>query len=121
MPSFWVPRPVFCRRDGRDQGAHGSFGIVAIANGGLLRGKIGAGVVAVRRGGGTHVFDTMNHLFQISEMIVPGSTYWNIGYGLNKGEVLNDTEGLANMRHLGSVIAWLGRAMAYGFLSCQPP
>lgn len=87
-------------------------GIVAIANGGLLRGKIGAGVVAVRRGGGTHVFDTMNHLFQISEMIVPGSTYWNIGYGLNKGEVLNDTEGLANMRHLGSVIAWLGQAMA---------
>jgi len=86
-------------------------GLVSIANGGLLRGKIGAGVVAVRRGGGTHVFDTMNHLFQISEMIVPGSTYWNIGYGLNKGEVLNDTEGLANMRHLGSVIAWLGKVM----------
>lgn len=87
-------------------------GYVAMANGGLLRGKIGAGVVAVRRGGGIHAFDTMNHFFHLSRMLVPGSTYWNLGYGLEPGAVANDAEGLNNMRHLGEVIAWLGDAVA---------
>ena len=61
-------------------------GMVGLANGGALAGKIGAGVVAVRRGGATHAFDTINHLFQISRMIIPGSTYWNLGYGREKEE-----------------------------------
>ncbi len=87
-------------------------GYVAFANGKLLRGKIGAAVVAVRRGGGIHVFDTINHMFMMSQMIVPGSTYWNLGFGLNKGEVSGDAEGLANMKNLGRTIAWLGAAMA---------
>lgn len=85
-------------------------GLVAVANGGLFRGKIGAAVVAVRRGGATHVFDTINHMFLMSGMIVPGSSYWNMGYGLNKGEVLGDQEALNNMRFLGETIAWLGKA-----------
>jgi multimeric flavodoxin WrbA len=50
-------------------------GFVALANGGAFSGKIGAAVVAVRRGGATHVFDTINHMFLISSMIVPGSLY----------------------------------------------
>ncbi len=87
-------------------------GYVAVANGGLLRGKIGAAVVAVRRGGATHVFDTINHMFLINSMIVPGSTYWNFGMGREKGEVLGDEEGLRNMTHLGQAIAWLGKAIA---------
>lgn len=87
-------------------------GYVALANGGLFRGKIGAAVVAVRRGGATHVFDTINHMFLMSSMIVPGSTYWNIGMGREKGQVLNDDEGLRNMEHLGNSIAWLGKATA---------
>jgi multimeric flavodoxin WrbA len=87
-------------------------GMVALANGRAFSGKIGAAVVAVRRGGGTHVFDTINHMFLMSQMIVPGSTYWNIGIGLDKKDVLNDSEGLANMTHLGKTIDWLGRAMA---------
>ncbi|SDB05217.1 Multimeric flavodoxin WrbA [Desulfonatronum thiosulfatophilum] len=86
-------------------------GLVSVANGGLLRGKIGAAVVAVRRGGGTHVFDTINHMFLMSSMIVPGSIYWNLGYGLHKGDVLQDEEGLRNMNHLGRTIAWLGKAV----------
>lgn len=86
-------------------------GMVSMANGCLLAGKIGAAVVAVRRGGATHVFDTMNHLFSISQMIVPGSTYWNMGYGLEPGKVADDAEGLRNMRHLGQAIDWLGKAM----------
>ncbi|ABA88353.1 flavodoxin, putative [Syntrophotalea carbinolica DSM 2380] len=86
-------------------------GFVALANGGAFSGKIGAAVVAVRRGGGTHVFDSINHMFQISSMIVPGSLYWNLGMGLDKGDVLKDDEALRNMNHLGQTIAWLGKAM----------
>ena len=87
------------------------LGLVAMAGGGLLRGRIGAAVVAQRRGGATHAFDTINHLFQISRMIVPGSTYWNFGVGLEAGDVLTDEEGQANMADLGAVIAWLGEAI----------
>src|SRR5664279_298335 len=86
-------------------------GLVAIANGGLFRGKIGAAVVAVRRGGGAHAFDTMNHMFLMSGAIVPGSTYWNLGFGLDKGDVEKDEEGLRNMADLGQTIAWLGKAI----------
>jgi multimeric flavodoxin WrbA len=87
-------------------------GFVALANGGAFSGKIGAAVVAVRRGGATHVFDSINHMFLISSMIVPGSLYWNLGMGLDKGDVLSDDESMRNMNHLGQTIAWLGKAMA---------
>ncbi len=84
-------------------------GFVAYANGNAFSGKIGAAVVAVRRGGATHVYDTINHMYQMSRMILPGSTYWNMGYGLDKKDVLEDQEGLDNMRHLGKSIDWLGK------------
>jgi multimeric flavodoxin WrbA len=86
-------------------------GYVAIANGRAFQGKIGAAVVAVRRAGATHVFDTINHMFLMNQMIVPGSTYWNLGIGRDKGEVAADTEGLNNMQNLGETIAWLGAAI----------
>jgi len=86
-------------------------GYVAYANDHAFSGKIGAAVVAVRRGGATHTFDTINHMFQMSRMILPGSTYWNIGFGHGKGEVREDQEGLANMRHLGQCIDWLGKSL----------
>jgi multimeric flavodoxin WrbA len=82
-------------------------GYVGLANGGLLRRKIGAAVSAQRRGGGVHVMDSINHLFLISEMIVPGSTYWNYGVGMAPGDVLDDTEGLNNIQNLGEQIVWL--------------
>jgi multimeric flavodoxin WrbA len=83
------------------------LGFVALANGGLLSRKVGAAVVAVRRGGATSVQDSINHMFLMSRVIVPGSTYWNMGYGLEKGEAGNDDEGLRNMKDLGETIAWL--------------
>jgi multimeric flavodoxin WrbA len=86
-------------------------GFVALANGNAFAGKIGAAVVAVRRGGATHAFDTINHMFQMSRMIIPGSSYWNMGYGLDKEDVRADEEGLNNMRHLGKTIDWLGKAI----------
>lgn len=87
-------------------------GYVTLSNGAQLRRKVGAGVVAVRRGGATHVFDTMNHFFQISQMIIPGSTYWNMGYGLTPGQVKEDEEGMRNMQNLGETMAWLLKALA---------
>jgi multimeric flavodoxin WrbA len=86
-------------------------GLVAVANGGTFAGKIGAAVVAVRRGGATHVYDTINHMFLMNGVIVPGSSYWNMGYGLNPGDVAGDGEAMRNMRHLGQAIAWLGKAV----------
>ncbi len=82
-------------------------GFVAVANGGLFRHKVGVAAVAVRRGGGIHAFDTINHLFQMSQMFLVGSTYWNLGFGLNKGDVMDDSEGLANMSDLGQSMAFL--------------
>ena len=87
-------------------------GFVAFVNGGLFQGKIGAAVVAVGRGGATHAFDSINHMFLMSRMLVPGSTYWNMGYGSNEKDVLNDSYGMENMNHLGRTIAWLGKATA---------
>jgi multimeric flavodoxin WrbA len=82
-------------------------GYVIRQNGNLLRHKVGAAVVAVRRAGAMHAFDTINHFFLINEMIVPGSSYWNIGIGRAKGDVERDAEGIETMRTLGRNMAWL--------------
>ena len=82
-------------------------GFVARANDDMFRRKAGAAVVAVRRGGAIHAFDTINHFFFISQMIVPGSSYWNVGIGLAPGDVKGDTEGRATMKTLGANMAWL--------------
>ena len=81
-------------------------GFVAIANGGKLNRKAGAAVVAVRRAGATHAFDTINHLFGISGMFTVGSTYWNVGMGLQAGDVKGDAVGLDTMKNLGQNMAW---------------
>jgi len=82
-------------------------GYVGRANGDLFRRKVGAAVVAVRRAGGIPTFDAINHFFLISQMIVPGSSYWNIGVGGAKGDVEKDEEGLKTMDDLGKNMAWL--------------
>ena len=82
-------------------------GLVAKANADMFRRKVGAAVVAVRRAGSIHAFDTINHFFTISQMIVPGSNYWNMGFGLEKGDVDSDEEGKQTMRVLGQNMAWL--------------
>ncbi len=82
-------------------------GVVVAANPGLLKHKVGASVAAVRRAGGMTAVDTMNHFMLNKEMIAVGSTYWNMVYGREIGDVLNDEEGMANMRNLGQNMAWL--------------
>ena len=82
-------------------------GLVAKANGDMFKRKVGAAVVAARRAGAVHVFDSINHFFLISQMIVPGSNYWNMGFGLEKGDVEKDAEGIETMKTLGRNMAWL--------------
>jgi len=82
-------------------------GFVVRANDDMLRRKVGAAVVAVRRAGSIPVFDAINHFFLIGQMIVPGSSYWNVGIGRAVGEVEQDEEGLQTMRVLGRNMAWL--------------
>jgi multimeric flavodoxin WrbA len=84
-------------------------GFVAKANGDMFRRKIGAAVVAVRRAGSIHAFNSINHFFFINQMIVPGSRFWNMGIGLGKGDVEKDEEGLQIMKTLGENMAWLLR------------
>lgn len=86
-------------------------GFVARGNDQMFKRKIGAAVVAVRRAGSLHTFDTINHFFLINQMIVPGSDYWNLGIGSKIGDVRSDEEGLNTMKILGQNIAWLLKKM----------
>ena len=72
---------------------------------GDLRLKVGAPVVVARRGGAIQAYNTLMAFFGIMEMIVPGSIYWNMGYGLAPGDVLGDEEGMDTMRQLGRNMA----------------
>ena len=82
-------------------------GMVGRANADLYKRKVGAAVVAVRRAGGIHVFNSLNYFFTISGMIIPGSSYWNVGIGRTPGEVKGDAEGIQTMKDLGRNMAWL--------------
>jgi multimeric flavodoxin WrbA len=81
-------------------------GYVMRGNGNMLRRKVGAAVIAVRRAGSIHAYDTINHFFGINEMITIGSSYWNMGIGLNPGDVEDDAEGMKTMETLGRNMAW---------------
>ena len=85
--------------------------IVSTANGGLFTRKAGAAVAAVRRAGSVTTLDSLNHFFLYNQMIVPGSSYWNLGIGLNPGDVENDKEGLNTMLNLGKNMAWILKKM----------
>ncbi len=82
-------------------------GMVSRANGDMFKRKVGAGVVAVRRAGAYHVFSSLNAFFLIGQMIVVGSSYWNIGIGREPGEAMGDEEGVKTMKDLGRNMAWL--------------
>jgi len=81
--------------------------IVSLSNGYMFKRKVGAAVISVRRAGSTHVLSSINYFFLISQMIIPGSSYWNMGIGRAPGEVKNDAEGIQTMKTLGQNMAWL--------------
>lgn len=81
--------------------------IVLAANKGLLKYKVGAAVVSARRGGAMSAVDTLHHFLHSKEMFLVGSTYWNMVYGRDIGEVEHDQEGMANIKNIGENMAWL--------------
>jgi len=82
-------------------------GMVSRANGDMHRRKVGAAVVVARRAGAFHVFNSLNAFFLIGQMIIPGSSYWNLAHGRLPGEVANDEEGMKTKKQLGQNMAWL--------------
>ncbi len=94
---------------------------VAGTNGGIFRHKVGASVVAVRRSGGSSTFEQLNHYINYSEMIMPGSNYWNVIHGLKPGDVMQDEEGVQIMRVLGKNMAWLLKLIKHGQAAVEAP
>lgn len=82
-------------------------GFVCRASPDTLKYKVGAAVAVARRAGAMTTFDAINHFFLINQMIVSGSTYWNIGVANRKGEIEGDAEALKTMDDLGRNMAWL--------------
>lgn len=87
------------------------LGLTSISAGRTLTHKIGAAVVSVRRAGAVNVYDSLNRFMLGSGMIVPGSSYWNMGIGEKPGDILDDAEGMHNMSDLGEQLAWLMKVM----------
>jgi multimeric flavodoxin WrbA len=81
-------------------------GYVLRSNGNPLKKKVGSAVCSMRRAGATHVLDTMNHFFTINEMVVVSSSYWNLSLAREKGDYLEDEEGVNTMKTLGQNMAW---------------
>ncbi|MCK4620627.1 MAG: flavodoxin family protein [Desulfuromonadales bacterium] len=87
-------------------------GYATRVSGEALRYKVGAGVVAVRRGGSMHALQSLQNFFLVSQMIIPGSSYWNVGFGRHPGDVEQDEEGMSTMQRLGENMAWLLKKIA---------
>lgn len=87
-------------------------GVVSRVNGDMFARKVGAAVVTARRGGAIQTFNTLNAFFFIGQMVVPGSRYWNMGFGMDKGDVLKDDEAMETMEILGKNMAWLMKKLA---------
>ena len=72
-----------------------------------LRRKVGGPIVIARRAGHNFTLAQLMFFFMINEMIVPGSTYWNIAFGRQKGDVLKDKEGIETIKNFARNMVWL--------------
>jgi multimeric flavodoxin WrbA len=90
------------------------MGYVAKAIGQPLNNKVGSALVVARRAGANFAYAQLLFFFLISGMIVPGVSYWTIAYGREKGEVLNDKEGVETAREMGKKITWLTKLIKKG-------
>ncbi len=90
-------------------------------NNSMLRHKVGASVVAVRRSGGLPAFNQLNNFLCYSEMLLPTSNYWNVIHGARPGEVTRDEEGVQIMQTLGKNMAWLMKLVEHSKGTITPP
>ena len=86
-------------------------GLIVGAYGNELRYKCGSSIASARRGGTTSTVDVLNKYFQINQMPVVSSNYWNIVHGNTPDEVVKDEEGMQTMRLLGQNFAWLVKSI----------
>jgi multimeric flavodoxin WrbA len=82
-------------------------GYVARSNGNLFSRKVGGPIVVARRAGQNFTYAQLMYWFIISEMIVPGSSYWNVAIGQEAGDVVNDAEGIAIVERFAENLAWV--------------
>ena len=107
--------PVYCSgMSGQIKSFMDRVALTGAVNNSMFRRKVGASVVAVRRAGGVSTFNGLNNFFTIMQMMLVGSSYWNMGYGMEEGEVKQDEEGLQTMRNLGRNMAWLLKSIDAG-------
>ena len=82
-------------------------GFVARMGDNVFHRKVGSPIVVARRAGVNFTYAQLLYFFMIMGMVVPGSTYWPIAFGLNPGEVTKDEEGMKTVATLAENIAWL--------------
>jgi len=82
-------------------------GLCAMAGGYLLKRKVCAGVIAVRRQGAVTALNQINNLFMLNQSIIVCSDYWNMGIGHMDNAIEKDDEGLNTLDLLGQNMAWL--------------
>jgi len=87
----------------------------------MLRHKVGAAVVAVRRSGGIPTFEQLNNYLNYSEMVMPTANYWNVIHGTTPGDVEGDVEGKQIMEVLGKNMAWVLKLIENGKGKVEPP
>ena len=78
----------------------------------LLRRKVGASIAIGRKAGQNFTFAQLNYFFLLNEMIVPGSTYWNVGSAANPGDINDDTEAITTIKNLATNMSWLIKKVA---------
>ena len=83
------------------------IGMVSRSSDNFLSWKVGGPIAVARRGGHTSTLQEMLMFFLINDMIVPGSTYWNMVFGWAPGEVQEDVEGMETIRRFGYNVATL--------------
>ncbi len=81
------------------------------AGGGKFAHKVGAGIVAVRRTGGSEAFADLLRYLTYSQMVIPTSTYWNVVHGRTPGEMLQDEEGVHTMEVLADNMVYLMKVL----------
>jgi multimeric flavodoxin WrbA len=86
-------------------------GMVARYSDNLFKGKVGGPLVVGRRAGHNFAFAQMNYWFQILDFFMTGSSYWNVAFGKDKGEVAQDKEGLDTIWNFGKNVARLVKAV----------
>ncbi len=105
---FIIASPVyFGTARGDVMNALQRIGMCSMAHDGFLSGKVGGPIAIARRGGHTATLQEMLMFYLINEMIVVGSTYWNMVFGREPGEVWKDDEGIATIRVFAENVAEL--------------